>query len=57
MRAHRQLEQGLERWQRGPLQEMVRKAHQVYERKDGEKVKVQAKIMAQSLQPLTGKTV
>lgn len=49
VRAHREWEHGLQRWQSGPLQELVGKAHQVYVRRDEEKVKVQARIMAQFL--------
>lgn len=46
---HRQREHGLESWQSGPLQELVGKAHQVYVGRDEEKVKAQARIMAQFL--------
>lgn len=49
LRAPRQWEQGVQRWQ-----EWVRKAHQVCdgcEERDEEKVKEQAGIMAQLVQP------
>lgn len=42
LRAHRQQECRLERWQSGPLQELIKKAHQIYklyERRDEAKVK------------------
>lgn len=39
-------------WQDGPMSELVRKAEQVYVGRDEEEAKVQARIIAQYLQPL-----
>lgn len=44
-----------EEWKNRPLEELVTKAQQVYGRRDEEKAKAKARVMAQVLQPPKGK--
>ncbi|RMC19714.1 hypothetical protein DUI87_03278 [Hirundo rustica rustica] len=44
-----------EEWQNKPLEELVRKTQQIYVRRDEEKVKAKAKMMAEFLQPRKNK--